>query len=35
MNVNALPMGTYYYVIEFNDQDNTPDAVGSLYLYYR
>ncbi len=32
MNGNALPMGTYYYVIEFNDQDNTPDAVGPISI---
>ncbi len=32
MNGNALPMGTYYYVVEFNDENNTPKAVGSVSI---
>ena len=29
---NALPMGTYYYVIEYNDANNTPTKTGSISI---
>lgn len=31
-NGNQLPMGTYYYVIEYNDKENTPTATGSVSI---
>ncbi|MCQ2604990.1 MAG: gliding motility-associated C-terminal domain-containing protein [Bacteroidales bacterium] len=32
MNGNPLPMGTYYYVIEYNDANDTPTATGSVSI---
>ncbi|MCQ2608389.1 MAG: gliding motility-associated C-terminal domain-containing protein [Bacteroidales bacterium] len=31
-NGNPLPMGTYYYVIEYNDAANTPTSTGSVSI---
>lgn len=31
-NGNPLPMGTYYYVIEYNDKENTPPRTGSVSI---
>ncbi len=31
-NGNELPMGTYYYVIEYNDENNTPTKTGSVSI---
>ncbi|MCQ2959261.1 MAG: gliding motility-associated C-terminal domain-containing protein [Bacteroidales bacterium] len=31
-NGNPLPMGTYYYVIEYNDKENTPTKTGSVSI---
>lgn len=32
MNGSKLPMGTYYYVIEYNDIKNTPTKTGSVSI---
>lgn len=29
-----LPMGTYYYIIEYNDQKNTPPKAGAISILY-
>ncbi len=31
-NGNALPMGTYYYVIEYKDKEHTPTQTGSVSI---
>ncbi len=31
-NGNPLPIGTYYYVIEYNDKDHTPTKTGSISI---
>ena len=31
-NGNPLPIGTYYYVIEYNDKEHTPTKTGSISI---
>ena len=33
-NGKQLPMGAYYYIIEYNDVNNTPPQAGSISILY-
>ena len=33
-NGKQLPMGTYYYIIEYNDDNNTPPQAGAISIMY-